>query len=49
MTEENDLLREVTRLRKMFDDLIAQHQCDMAEIVRLRRLCEVLEEGGSRK
>lgn len=49
MNEENELQREVTRLRKLVDDLIAQHQCDMAEIVRLRRLCEVLEEGGSRK
>lgn len=36
--------RQITALRRENDELRAMHQLDMAEIVRLRRWIEALEE-----
>lgn len=45
MNNTEVLKAEIRRLKKEVSDLKSQHQGDLAEIIRLRRLCEALEEG----
>lgn len=40
----NEQFEEILRLRKLVDELVLQHQLDLAEKARLRRWIEKLEE-----